>query len=192
MADLDPALAALAEPLRERAVALLLESMAKAIDAGADVTPEPELRDGTGKIARSGPLSLPRRADLAVIRNGAARTLQIRGGTPPAGQPVVLATEAGFVAEVAPFRWDAATLSVFLRGGDPDWGPLRRWFLEWFQSRVSEVSPDLLGALHGIEGPQRRDRHWVFTIDFGSAPVACLNDLIRALAETGAVRMRLS
>jgi len=192
MTDLDPALAALVEPSRERAVATLLEAMAKAIDAGAEVVPEPELRDGAGKIARSGPLSLPRRADLAVTRDGGLRTLQIKSDPAPAGQPMVLASDSGFIAEIAPFRWDAATLTVFMRGADPDWAPLRRWFLEWFQSRLSEVSPDLLGALHGLEGPQRRDRRWIFTLDFGSAPPDCLTHLIAAVAESGAVRLRLS
>jgi hypothetical protein len=115
----------------------------------------------------------------------------VDGGPAPAGEPVALATEDGFVAEIGPFRWDAAELTVLSHQDQPDWAPLRRWFLEWFQSRRSEVAPELLGALHSLDGPRRNGQGWHFTVDFGSAPVACLADLIAALAASGAARMRL-
>jgi hypothetical protein len=81
---------------------------------------------------------------------------------------------------------------VYAPMSEPDWGPLRHWFLEWFQSRLSEVAPDLLGAVHSLDGPWRRGQGWAFTVDFGSAPLACLDNLIAALGEAGAARMRLA
>lgn len=192
MTEGDSVLAELAAPPREQAVTGLLREMAQEIGLGAEVVAEPELRDPAGAVARGGALKLPRRGDLAVTRDGRISLREVAVAAPAPGVPVVLATEGGFVAEVGPFRWDAARLTVFSGLPEPDWAPLRRWFLEWFQSRLSEVAPELLGAVHSLEGPSRRGRGWAFTLDFGSAPVACLDDLIAALAETGAVRMRLT
>jgi hypothetical protein len=172
-------------------VAVLLEAVAKALDAGADIVAEPELRDATGTIARSGLLNLPRRADIAVTREGRTRTIRIESRPLARGKPAVVATKDGFVIEIAPFRWDAAAMTVFAHGTEPDWAPLRRWFLEWFQSRHGDTAPELFGAVHSLDGPAQRGRDWGFTVDFGSAPVACLTDLIGALAEAGAERMRL-
>lgn len=191
MTDPDPVLEELAGPSRDQAVGGLLEAMAEALRSGAEVIPEPEIRDDRGSVARGGPLNLPRRGDLAVTRGGHSLVRQFDGGAAPDGENAALATEGGFVAEIGPFRWDAADLTVFAGADQPDWAPLRRWFLEWFQSRITEVAPDLLGAVHSLDGPWRRGRGWAFTVDFGSAPVSCLADLIAALAEAGALRMRL-
>ena len=191
MAEPDPVIEELAAPARDAAVGALLRAMAQAIDLGGEVTPEPELRDPSGAVVRGGPLNLPRRADFSARVHGRKLSSRVDSPEAAAGDPVALATADGFLAEIAPFRWDAAELTVFPQQPQPDWAPLRRWFLEWFQSRHCEVAPELFGALHSLDGPRRSGRGWNFTVDFGSAPVACLADLISAVASTGAARMRL-
>ena len=188
---LDPALSRMIEPLRDLSIGAILEALARELEADAEVVPEPELRDAAGKVARSGPLNLPRRGDLAVTRNGRTLMRRIESDPVPGGESLVAQTIDDFEAEIHPFRWDAAILTVFARQEMPNWAPLRRWFLEWFQSRYSEVAPDLYGALHSLDGPRAIPGGWVFTIDFGSAPAACVIDLIGALAESGAARMRI-
>lgn len=187
----DPALSRLIEPLRDLAIGAILDQMARELEAGADVDPEPELRDAAGMVARSGPLSLPRRGDLAVTKDGRTLLRRIESGRPAPGRSLVAQHSGGFEAEMVPFRWDAAKLTVVAKQEQPNWGPLRRWFLEWFQSRYSEVAPDLYGAVHSLDGPRAVAGGWAFTVDFGSAPAACITDLIAALARSGAERMRL-
>jgi hypothetical protein len=187
----DPALSRLIGPLRDLAIGSILEAMARELEAGAEVVPEPELRDAAGKVTRSGPLNLPRRGDLAVTRDGRTLIRRIEGGPVPSGKSLVAMTSDGFESEILPFRWDAAELIVIATQDQPNWAPLRRWFLEWFQSRYSEVAPDLYGAIHSLDGPRRVPGGWAFTVDFGSAPVACVVDLIGALAGSGAKRMRI-
>jgi hypothetical protein len=191
VSDPGSALSDLAGPPRDQAVSGLLEALAEALDSGDDVTPEPELRDPAGTVLREGALSLPRRSDLAVTHDGEREVHQLDAGEAPAGPKVALAAAGGFIAEIGPFCWDAADLTVYAGAATPDWAPLRRWFLEWFQSRHSEVAPDLLGAVHSLDGPWKKGRGWGFTVDFGSAPVACLAALITALADCGAARMRM-
>lgn len=191
MSDPGSALADLAGPPRDQAVGGLLAALARALDAGEDATPEPELRGPDGAVLREGALSLPRRGDLAVTRDGAREVREINGGAALPGPKVALAAAGGFIAEIGPFRWDAAALKVYAGSDQPDWAPLRRWFLEWFQSRITDVAPDLLGALHSLDGPRQTGRGWAFTVDFCSAPAGSLAALIAALAECGAARMRM-
>lgn len=188
----DPALSRLIAPLREQTIGAILEAMARALEADADVIPEPELRDADGRVARSGPLNLPRRGDLAVTSRGRTLIRRIESGPVSGANALVVRTSGGFEAEITAFRWEAADLTVFAGGERPDWGPLRRWFLEWFQTRYSEVAPDLYGAVHSLDGPRRVPGGWGFTADFGSAPVACIVALIAAVADSGANRMRIA
>lgn len=187
----DPALSKLIEPLRDAAIGGILEVMARELEAGADVVPEPEQRDPAGRIKRGGPLNLPSRADLLVTRNGRSLLRKVESAPPESKKSLVVQIGRSFEADLRPFRWDAAVVTVFSTQAQPNWAPMRRWFLEWFQSRYSEVAPDLYGAVHRMEGPHEVKNGWSFTIDFGSAPAACLMDLIIAISETGAARMRV-
>ena len=181
----------LVEDPRDRSVAAILEAMARAIDAGADVEPEPERRDASGRVIRSGPLKLPRRADLSLAEGGRTLFCRIESRLAEDGTAAVVRTGEGFSAEIHPFRWEAAEVTVQARQEELNWTPLRQWFLEWFQSRHTELAPDLLGAVHSIDGPRRVPGGWALTVDFGSAPTACVTELVHAIAETGAESMRI-
>lgn len=191
MSFTNPRLKKMIEPLRDASIGGILEAMARELEGEADVVPEPELRDASGKVTRGGPLNLPRRGDLAVTKEGRTLIRRIESGPPPAVKPLVVQTGSGFEADIAPFRWDAAEIVVLAKQDQPNWAPVRRWFLEWFQSRYSEVAPDLYGAVHSLDGPRQVRGGWGFTVDFGSAPAACVLDLITAVAGTGAARMRI-
>ncbi len=181
----------LVEDPRDRSIAAILEAMARALDAGAEVEPEPERRDAAGRVLRSGPLRLPHRADLSLSEGGRMLFCRIesRPGTP--GNAAVVNTADGFSAEIQPFRWEAAEVTVLSTQEQPHWTPLRRWFLEWFQTRHTELAPDLVGAVHSIDGPRRVPGGWALTVDFGTAPAACVTELMHALEETGADSMRI-
>lgn len=181
----------LVEDPRDRSVAAILEAMARAIDAGAEVEPEPERRDAAGRVIRSGPLKLPRRADLSLAEGGRTLFCRIESRLGPPGNAAVVRTAEGFSAEIHPFRWEAAEVTLVSSQEHPNWTPLRRWFLEWFQSRHTELAPDLLGAVHSIDGPRRVPGGWTLTVDFGTAPTASVTELVHALAETGADSMRI-
>ncbi len=191
MAFSDLILTRLVEEPRDRAVSAILRAMARAIEAGAEVAPEPERRDAARRVVRAGPLDLPRRADFAIASGGRTLFCRVEAEAPEAGEAVTASVDDAFFAEIAPFAWDA--LRIRLQGGptQPDWRPLRRWFLEWFQSRHADLAPELLGAVHTFDGPTRTAAGWAFTIDLGSAPPAALRELLVALSETGATRVRL-
>lgn len=191
MAFSDLILTRLVEEPRDRAVSAILRAMARAIEAGADVVPEPERRDAARRVVRTGPLELPRRADFSIARDGRTLFCRIEGEAPGPAETVMAEVGESFLAEIGPFAWDALALEVESGPLQPDWEPLRRWFLEWFQSRHGDLAPELLGAVHTLDGPTRTAAGWGFTIDLGSAPPAALRELLVALSETGATRVRL-
>ncbi len=194
MTDLGARLLDLLAPIRAQGVAALLEAAAEAIARGAEVEPEPLVRGPDGAVLRAGPLDLPERADLAARREGRELRQRVEPAEPPAFEPVSLVLEGGFTTVVEPFPWHGAGMVLEARQSRPDWRPLRRWFLEWVQPRHGDVAPELLGAVHRLEGPARRPARgadWALTVDFGSAPVQAVPALIEALARSGALRLRI-
>jgi hypothetical protein len=90
---------------------------------------------------------------------------------------------------IAPFCWGATVIQAGAAAGRPNWTPVRRWFLEWFQSRFGEESPDLLGVAHAIEGPAATGGGWRFTVDLGSTSVAGFIAMLEAFGQTGCARI---
>jgi hypothetical protein len=174
-------------PLRDLHVSDLLERMARALDVGAEVAPEPLARGPRGALLRTTRLHLPFRRDLAVIAG--KRVLHPRIDTPPdpTADPRPIAMCAGaFTLQVTPFQWQAADLRLRGVAGGFTWAPLRQWFLEWVQPRRGDESPDLLGAVHSMSDPEETPGCARLRLDFGSAPVDCMPEFLEALSRTGA------
>ena len=191
MALLGGQLTGLLEPVRDLAVGRLLREIADALERGARVRQEPPIRDAEGRILRGGPLHLPRRADLAVTERGQTVLRTVETGRKLDFAPVTIEDLDGCAAEIVPFRWDAARLRVELDGGRLNFTPIRRWFLEAFQSRYGELAPDLDGAVHALFGPERSGSVWEFQCDLGSAPVDVFADMLDAFAGSGAKFLRV-
>lgn len=179
-------LAGVLEPVRDLAVGRLLQAMAEELEQGNRVRQEPARRAAAGHVLRNGGLHLPRRDDLSVTEDGrtVVRTVTSRGRL--SFDPVRIESDEGFVAEVRPFRWDAAEISADIGDGALDVAPIRRWYLEAFQSRFSDLSPDLDGVVHALLGPRRVGRVYVFQCDFGSAPAETVVEMLVAFAQAGA------
>ncbi len=178
-------------PVRDVHVAAILESMAAELSAGADVDAEPVDRDGEGRIRRRAPLGLPSRCDLRVRREGRMMTLRALSSRWLCFDPIGLPLSDRAAARVAPFRWGAATVEARHALDKPDWTPVRLWYLEWFQARFGEESPDLLGVVHALEGPQKAPDGWRFTVDLGSASVAGFVAMLHAFGSTGCADIRV-
>jgi hypothetical protein len=191
MSGIDRRLAELLAPVREEAVSALLRALAGAIEAGGEVEAEPMRRGPDGQVLRGGPLDLPARGDLLVTRDGRSLPQRVESPEPDTFPPLSLVADGGFTVVIAPFRWGEARMMLESRQAKPDWQPLRLWALEWIQSRHADVSPDLAGAIHALEGPEPVRGGFAFGVDFGSAPVEAIAALIPAAAATGAGRLRL-
>jgi hypothetical protein len=170
------------EPVRDLGVAALLELLASTLDKGGEVEAEPIARDRDGHMLRFGALSLPSRHDVVSAKLGAL--VQPDGPLLPFR---TLSTPLGGrrMARIAPFRWSAAPMRLRRGSTTPDWIHARRWFLEWFQPRFGEESPDLSCVTHKLDGPQTDGDGFRFTVDLGSAPVSGFLAMIEAFGRCG-------
>ena len=184
-------LAEIVGPVRDLHIAEILEALGQQLDAGAVVDAEPVDRDAEGRVSRAPPLNLPRRRDLRARRAGRVMMLHAPSARRISFAPVSFPLTGGAEARVAPFHWGAVAVRVGRPSGQPDWAPLRLWFLEWFQARFGEESPDLLGVAHAIEGPVQDGDGWRFTVDLGSASVACFDAMLEAFGRTGCADVRV-
>ena len=178
-------------PVRESAISALLTAQARAIEAGAEIEPEPVRRDPAGRVKRQGRLGLPSRGDLSVTMDGRTLIQRVEARRVTAFPPMEVRTRSGFTGLIGPFRWEDAEIRLETGDGRPNWTPLRLWFLEWFQPRQTRLQPELSGVVHALEGPDDRDGSWQLHLDFGSAPIAAVAALIESAAETGCARMRI-
>lgn len=189
-------IADLLEPVRDVYVADLLAAQAEALGKGADVDAEPVDRDGAGHIRRFPPLVLPVRHDFAIRRDDVTRLKRVPGVSALRFDPIVAPVSDVVSARIAPFNWGAVVVHAEAAHGggaasQPDWTPLRRWFLEWFQARFGEESPDLLGVVHRLSGPDPDGTGWRFTVDLGSCSVRGFLAMLDALAASGCADIRI-
>ncbi|MEO1459893.1 MAG: hypothetical protein AAFV49_20310, partial [Pseudomonadota bacterium] len=110
MNRLDARLVDVLEPVRDMAVGEILEVMARTLDSGMDVKPEPKRRNARGQVLREGALSLPRRGDLLVQHSGGMLTQHVPCERVLSFEPVTLVEPDGFVSVITAFRWDAAVV----------------------------------------------------------------------------------
>lgn len=178
-------------PVRESAVSALLTAQARAIEAGAEIEPEPVRRDPAGRVKRQGRLGLPSRGDLSVTMDGRTLIQRVEARRVTAFPPIEVRTRSGFTGLIGPFRWEDAEVRFDCRASRPNWAPVRLWFLEWFQPRQTRLQPELSGVVHALEGPVDIDGGWQLHIDFGSAPIAAVAALIETAGETGCSAMRI-
>ena len=196
MTTADPILTAALTPLRELHLADLLSRMARAIDAGADVTSEPWRRGPDGRVLRDGVLARPSRHDFEAAESGRISHPVVETPLPRAlavaMAPLELIAAPGLSLLLTPFRWEAAMLAMEIEGGVPDLAPLRRWFLEFSQPGTEQMeTEELLGVVHSMSDPEPLPAGIALHIDFGSAPIAAVAELAEAAAQAGARHARL-
>lgn len=189
MSRLDEGLAHVLEPVRDLAVGELLDLISGSLEQGLEIRNEPILRDDADRVLREGPLHLPARADLVIRDKGRNRMEQAPSAGTLSFDPVTVNRSDGFSAVIAPFRWSAAQILVEGSGTMLNWTPIRRWYLEAFQTRFTDLSPDLDGTVHALSGPSDTDAGWAFEIDFGSAPAETIAEMLDAFALAGAARV---
>jgi hypothetical protein len=145
---------------------------------------EPELRGSDGAVVTEGALQLPLRTDMAVIKDGGAKTLSIDTERMLSFEPVSFRWGAGLNVRLRPFQWQAMRLQVLLPE-TRSWRQLQDWFRRWFKEDAGEHN-DMMGAVHFISDPEFSAGAVTFAIDLGTAPVEAFEDLLDALEMMGA------
>jgi hypothetical protein len=92
----------------------------------------------------------------------------------------------GIMVQWRRFRWHACLVELVPL--DDSLTPIWEWFDRWFDVDETKAlgADGLSGVIHGISGFEMADRTCRLMIDFGSAPVSVVAELLRACGRAGA------
>jgi len=172
---------------------LNVQALAKAIALHPDSHVEPTFYTDDDEIAVDGPFDLPCRMDLIpIVDDEAGDSLMVTPPTALSFDALTVPLAGGVDFEIAPFGWDQAALTVALPD-DTSLAPLIQWFWHWFdEADDNDPGPDgLFGVAHYLSDPEHADGTLRFEVDFGSAPIDALDDLVSVLIEMGATRIAI-
>ncbi|MBS0657515.1 MAG: hypothetical protein JSR82_04615 [Verrucomicrobia bacterium] len=161
---------------------------------GLRIVAEPSVRADHGELAREGPLRLPLRLDLIFLTSEGARPERVDSERMLGFEPVELAWSPSVIVRVAPFVWDDAQVELTGLPPEVDWRPLADWFEHWFDPEdIRPAGPDrLTGVVHFLSDPESLPEGRArFLVDFGSAPVAAVDEFLDTLVRVGVCRIDL-
>ena len=171
----------------------LLEIIAQQRTSGnATVVHEPVLRDGEGEVMRSGPLDIPMRVDIVLAKDGEViDSINVDTEEMLSFEPFEFTwPDNGLAVRVEPFQWNWLQVQTTANPEPDHWHAIRDWYLKW----VGEDDPTIdqvAGAVHFLDDPRVDGDAIQFTMDLGTSPVECLEELFDALGKFGAPTVRL-
>lgn len=180
-----------ASTLFDRVRDLNIRALADTVLAYPNAHVEPTFSTDDGDVAVSGPFGLPCRSDVIPVSLGeAGETVMVTPKSLLGFEPLEIQCADGVPFDVSPFGWDYAHFSVSI-ASDVSLEPLLKWFWRWFdENDDKEPGPDgLYGVVHYLSDPEFEGDKLKFVVDFGSAPVEALNELVSVLVEMGARRL---
>jgi len=183
----------LLEQIRTHYVSHLLETIAeKRKTAQATVVHEPALRNEEGEIVGAGHLDTPMRVDMAMVRDGEViDSLNVDTEEMLAFEQFTFDwPENNLSVTVEPFQWNWLQVQTSADPQPDDWHAVRNWYLKWFGEDDPAVD-QLAGAVHYLDDPQIDAASIQLTMDLGSSPVQCFEELLDALGEFGAEKVRI-
>ena len=168
---------------------LYIEEFRRIISEKSDFHLEPALRTSDGALALDGDLQLPYRPDLLPKAGGDS----IMVDSPAFASFDPWEVQMGAVEMwVAPFIWDQ--MEVSLIGADENWGPVQRWFYQWFdpEDRNSLNPEGFYGVVHYMSDPEVVGDRATLVIDLGTAPIEAFTALLHALVAMRPARIEIT
>lgn len=159
---------------------------------GVTVAHETAFCNAKGEVVAAGELSLPARGDLLLVRDGAVSdSVRIDTNGMLSFEPIAFSwAESNLNVDLRPFQWNWMQLRIFGLQPNPDWTPIRDWFIRWFQEN-DPAEDELLGGVHCLTDPKEGDGCSLVSIDLGTAPVESFEELLDAIGQLGADRVQI-
>lgn len=174
-------LLALALAVRERYLEALLESLAAFTDQHPASAPEVMFQ-----LQRDEPLPYRlHRADMAAHNAGSPTIQEVIPSTHLSFEPFGLEFTEGVTAAVSPFVWN--DVGVQINTTMPA-QPVEDWAMRWLdlEDQFPKDEHGLQGVIHSVSREDAADGSTLLTVDFGSAPIDALKELIELAFSAGA------
>lgn len=179
-------LLALASAVRERYLEALLQSLATFMDehssSASEVMFERQLDEPL-------PYRLYR-ADMASDDDGSPQAAEVNPSTHLSFEPFGVDFMEDVTASVRPFLWSDVGLrtNICLPAE-----PVEEWAMRWLdvEDQLPKDEHGLQGVIHAIAREDADDGSTLLTIDFGSAPVEALQELIELALSAGVTHLSI-
>lgn len=187
------ALGQLLDQIRDYYVSRFIDAINEhSANDGVSVVHETAFCNAEGEIVTEGTLALPLRGDVLIIRDGmVSDSFQIDTKEMLSFDPITFDwPDNAFDVQLQPFQWNWMQVRIFGLPSDPDWQPLRSWFLRWFREN-DPADDELLGGVHFLSDPEDGEDCSQLSIDLGTAPVESIEELLDVLGEMGTHRVQI-
>jgi hypothetical protein len=172
---------------------LYLDRYAEAIknyrrNKSVKVFTEGALATSRGEPIGEGPLDLPMRIDIAVVKGGSVKeSFRVDSELRLYFETFSVDWAEKLPVTLCPFQWDFCQARLFGLADSPDWKPLVDWFMSSFHgSSPSGADEDFSGVVHFMSDPELQGECYLVEFDFGSAPVETFGTLLEAFILVGA------
>jgi hypothetical protein len=171
-----------------------VDAFAHAIRAQTQRSPrllvEPRLAESDDDAATADPFRVPMRQDLVPTDGGGEiESVMVVRGSLAEFRSFAVEYEDGFQLGLGPFTWDACQVIAIGLPARPDYTPLLDWFTEWADlrdARPADPATSLRHVVHHVSEPVVREDVTAFEVDFGTADVDALDELLSTLQDMGA------
>jgi len=117
--------------------------------------------------------------------SGQPQVIEVNKQTYLSFDPFVMTVD-DIPVRISPFHWNGVEFHV--AGRVKSWAAFEDWADYWIDSKDAryEEGKDWLNVIHSVTPPECENERWNFSVDFGSAEVSCINELLEILIQIGA------
>ncbi len=126
-----------------------------------------------------------RRMDLASGAVSPPNLTEVVVENPLQFEPKGFQLPSGVSVTMHPFAWSG--IDIITRPFPSDSPELAKWCLKWLDldDKRPRDKHGFSGVTHCVTPPEQRSERWVFSVDFGSAPIVAFDELLTVLQQLG-------
>lgn len=180
-------LVAVATQIRQHYLRALLDTF-----AGYGASRQPSSLEVMLELQREEPLPFRLyRVDMASNVNGENHLQEVNPSTHLRFEPFTVEVNDDLAVEVRPMNWNG--VEVFANA-ELNTSAFEDWALKWldFDDRQPQDEDGLQGVIHSVTMQESEVGTSRVAVDWGSAPLAALEELLQVVSKCGATKVRLS
>jgi hypothetical protein len=131
------------------------------------------------------------RVDMASNVNGQTHLQEVNPGTHLRFEPFSVEVHDALAIEVHPMNWNGVEVYANTQADVP---AIETWALKWLDvdDKHAQDEDGLQGVIHSVTLQESETGTSRIAVDWGSAPIAALEELFQVLDTSGATRVKLS
>jgi hypothetical protein len=130
------------------------------------------------------------RVDLASNVSGEMKMQEVNPSTHLNFPPQLFVPFPELELTLNPIAWNGVDFTIHALAS---WDSLEAWTVRWLD--VDDTHPHdeygFQGVIHSVTAPEAVNGATTFSVDFGSAPVAAIEELLQVLIDSGAKRVEM-